>query len=684
MADPNEKTAPQQTAGAAPAPDSGVKAVLGDDIEIFPSQPLPLFDHGAVRAFAARSPRHGSLFALVCDRGIIPRHNNTNAYQAIKSQNILRLAEAGVVYWPPDKCERYVLIYHQPPDMRRFLEKPSSQISGPMNEEWLMRVLIRPVLTMLAEMRDGDFIHGGIHLANMYLQGAEGGENLVVGECLSMPMGYGQPALYLPIELALADPSGRGVLESRDDLYALGICVAIFARGINVGATMSAEEIIRGKVEYGAYGLVAGRERLPGAITEFLRGALNDDSQQRWNIDDALKWLEGRRLSPKQSRSVIKAARAFQLGEDKYWTLRELAMGVIKHAREAASEMTGVSAMQWLKRNFDRKALLKNFEDVVEADQDAASPDRMLTRISVMFDPHAPLRYKGLSLMPEGFGTSLAEAVARNRDIQVYGEIISTQLFGYWYQMHDEIVADAGVMMSKFEKCRTFLTRRAPNHGIERVLYAMCRDAPCFSPAFRDHFVVTPAQLALALEKIASGPSRGRLQLDRHMMAFLSEREARVFDPHLGHFISNDAGQNKLGVLKVLASIQRAYKLPALPKLTEWMYAEFDETLKRFYDADLREKIRSQLGKIVKTGDLPRFLDVVDDPHTVREDTTGYAMAQREYKLLVLEKEGLSTGLSRGKTFGVARAQDYAFYFVFVLAAIFIVCYLVYFLSMAR
>src|SRR5690606_2013283 len=108
----------------------------------------------------------------------------------------------------------------------------------------------------------------------------------------------------------------------RNDLYTLGICIVIALRGFNPLAGKTAERVIFDKIEHGTYACMVGSERISAAMAEFLRGVLHDDDSARWGLDDAMRWLEGRRMSAKQPSVNLTATRPFVFRDRKFWDLR--------------------------------------------------------------------------------------------------------------------------------------------------------------------------------------------------------------------------------------------------------------------------------------------------------------------------------------------------------------------------
>jgi len=96
-----------------PPPGDGVGVRIGS-FEILTSQRLRHLDQGPIWAFAARPLGHTSsatLFALIGEQWLIPRHKAMEMISNIANPNFIRIIHHGVVYWLPAKAERYVIIY---------------------------------------------------------------------------------------------------------------------------------------------------------------------------------------------------------------------------------------------------------------------------------------------------------------------------------------------------------------------------------------------------------------------------------------------------------------------------------------------------------------------------------------------------------------------------------------------
>lgn len=637
---------------------AGGRIVLNGEIEIFPNKPMDAFASFETRAFEARDIREGRpLIAMTAGRSRGPRTTAVGSYQNIRNPHLLKLVASGIIEWPGDGKQVYTFVFDQPP-ARRLLT-PGTARTLRIHDDRIIPALIQPLVSVLSELRAVDLVHGGITAENIFIAGAEGSELAILGEGLTSAPFFRHSVVYETIERAMAQPGGRGPGNEKNDLYSLGVCVAMVLRGGNPLAGKSPEEIINEKIDKGTYGALIGGERLPTHLAEFLRGVLHDDEITRWNLEDAQRWLEGRRLSAKQPYNMVKARRPFIFRERKFWDLRTLAMSFAAHISDAAALLEKDAFDLWLKRNFEDRDLEQRMEKLW-AKEDGAMRERVVSDLAQSLDPYAPVRYKGLAIFPDGFGTALADAMARGEDVQSYAELIALQLFNSWIGQRYEEIPDASSTTATFEKCRNFLAQKMAGYGIERVLYSLNKEIVCLSPALRDFYVLGPGHLLMALERIAQRGAKLDSILDRHMVAFISVRDPKSIDPYLGHIISHDRAYQVIGVLRSLSAIQRRFRIAPVPALSRMLVPMMGGAVERFYDQDLRQDILKKLAVAGEGGSLSALLDLVDAPPVVQDDQVRYAYARREFALLMRERAALDMQLSRRGVFGLAAGRQVA------------------------
>lgn len=647
------------SAAATPA-GADNRVMMGQDIEIFAQQPRPDLASADTQAFEAKDRRlPGEQFVLLCRTGRVPAVTAIGSYRNLKSPHILKLVQAGIIDWKPEGRQRLALVFEKPHG-GRLLAEPNGRVPR-VPEDRIVQSLIVPVLEVLQEFRTADMAHGGICLENIFISNIEQGGSVTLGECISSASLFRQHPAYLTVERGMAQAQGRGIASFKDDLYALGICTAMLLRGVNLMAEKKPAAVLLEKIEQGSLAFATGGERLPAIFQEFLRGVLNDDETQRWDLDDALRWSEGRRIASRQQHNHPRAARPFVFREDKFWDLRSIAHAFSQHVAEAAAVLEKDQFSLWIKRNFEDKLLATRLQRAWEREK-GSGKERLVANVCMALDPQAPVRFRDVAIYPDGFGAALAEVTARQEDVQVYGELVAAQMFSTWLsQRAEEGKPDENGLIGQFEKCRSFLVQKMPVYGIERVLYMMNREVACMSPVLlQGHVVLSPGDLLLALEDISRKGNRPEHILDRHMMAFISVREPKMIDPHLGHVISRDAGNQMVGIARTLAAIQRRFSTGPVPGLSAWLISLLAPAIERFNDRDLRGTMQSRLAKLSDSGDLGAILALIDNGPLAQEDTQRFALARREYAGLLVEQDAIQRQLQRRKTFGRSAGRQVA------------------------
>lgn len=634
------------------------RVLLGMETEIFPAKQLEAFASFETRAFEARDIKSGKpLVAMTAGRSRCPRISAVGSYQAIKNPHLLRLVDGGIIEWPGEGKQVYTFVFDLPPAKRLLAQGAARGVR--IGEDRIIEALIKPVLSVLAELQAANLEHGAITADNIFLAGAEGAEVAILGEGLTSAPFFRHSAVFETAERAMAQPSGRGAGSVKNDLYSFGVCLAFALRGGNPLAGKSDGEVIREKIENGSYNALMEGDRLPSYLAEFLRGVLHDDESARWGLDDALRWLEGRRLSAKQPHNVMRARRPFVFRDKKFWDLRTLAMELAAYPAEAATLIEKDGIDLWIKRNFEDRDLEVRMETFWKK-EDGALRERVVAELAQALDPYAPVRYKDLSLFPSGFGTALADAMARGEDVQHYAELISLQLFNGWVNQRYEEIPDAAGTVATFEKCRNFLAQKMQGYGIERIVYMLNKEIVCLSPALRDYYVLGPGHLLMALERLAQRGQKLEPVLDRHMISFISVREPKMIDPYLGHIISHDRGYQIIGILRCLAAIQRRFRIAPAPALARVLLSQIGPAVERFFDRDLRQQVAQRLSEAGTGGNLSALLDLVDAPALVQDDQVRFAQARREFAVLARERAALEQQLSRRSGFALASGRQVA------------------------
>ena len=625
---------------------------------MFPSMPLPDFNAVGGPAFAAGLKGTGGasdLIAVLCNGGRPARLDFLPAMRSIDSPGLMRLIDNGVVLWPQDNTHYYAFAYQRPssPRLKQSIDEPHQ----PMSEDTVNHYFVTPLIGALASLFNAGVVHGGIRTTNIFWRiGSSTPPQL--GDCLSVPAGYGQPILFETLERAMCSPMGRGAGQHADDCYALGVTLALMFLGQNPLRGLSDEAIIQAKIERGSFISLIQNHRLPPTHMELLRGLLTDDARQRWTANDLEQWLTGRRLTPKNTDAGRRASRGFSFYGKDYWQTRPLAAALPSNIAEAVQVIENGSLNKWLRRALSDDDRADNMEEaqasVKENNKSAHVEDQMVARVCIALDPSAPIRYRGLSVLPTGIADMIVETVTQGGAHQLLAEIISSQLVTFWIEMQKEAKTDMVPVGQQFERMKSLIEKTTFGNGIERVMYELNPGLPCLSPFLRNAYITSAKHLLPALERLAVSGHRPREPMDRHLAAYLIVRERRnelLFDSMTA---PENSPRRGLALLTLLSELQNRYGPDSVPNLAGWLAPLVEPAVQRFISKSLKEKLRGQIKDAVERGDLNALLRLVDDPRRIEHDQQDFMAARMLYFNIMKEINALEMQLANRD--GIARS----------------------------
>jgi len=411
-----------------------------------------------------------------------------------------------------------------------------------------------------------------------------------------------------------------------------------------------------------------------------LRGLLADDPRQRWTAADLEQWHNGRRLTPKSSDAGRRATRHIDFNGKEYWQTRHLAQALARDTAAAARLIEDGTIDKWLRRaasddvTADRVAAAKT--SLKENARITHFEEQLVTRSCIALDPAAPIRYRGVAVLPAGLAPLLAEAGMTGQNIQVLSEIISSQLITFWVDMQTEARSEIVTLGQQYERIRSFIDRISLGNGFERVLYDLNPGLPCLSPIVKNDYVVQPKHLLAALERVAKTGNRGREPMDRHIAAFLVVRDRRsemLFDAMAA---PDGAARRGIAMITLFADMQTRYGPDALPALAQWLLPLLEQSTRRFIGNTLRAQAQAQLKEVAQQGNLGHMLRLIDDPKRIVQDQQEFVAARMLYlntmkEIIHLEKQ-LSDRDSIAQAVGkpIALTVSSCLAFIFVLVAL--------------
>jgi hypothetical protein len=628
---------PQENGAGDQAAGSSGPVLINDQFLVDVNAPINELDMPSAKAYTARDRRNQEieLFALICTPGLPTRMDVMRRLRDEHHVGLLQLVSWDVVFWPPINQETIIVIYERPlggPVMDAITEGEFS-----VNEYEIQDTFIEPLYTAIKEMEIRGVNHREIRAENLFFMDRDRTE-VVVGDCVTSPPGFDQPLIYEPVPRAMASPGGRGSGDISDDLYALGVTLIVLILGKKMIDHKSAEAMFTAKIEQGTYSALCGKRKIPVPMIEPLRGILSDDLGERWGVDEMNLWVSGKRQTPMQRKPAAKSETPYVFMEKDYRNPITLAYAFAKNVKEAAEAIKNQDLETWLRRSLGDGDSADTVNAVaasaaIQENEFRGSDDYIVTKVTILLDPCGPIRYKGLSFIPEGFGSTIAVELLRRNSMQIAAEVVRNNIPEIWYTTKTDKIRDESSYeyQSVFARMKGILQINGPGFGIERCLYEMNSSLSCQSPLIAEQCVVNIEDLLPSLDAIADKVDKKLRPLDRHVTAFIAGRFKERIEPHLRALAEPKDSSFLIGMLSLMAYLQWKLKGEPVYALSSWVGSQLAPAVNTYFSREMRREIEQEMPRVVRQGSLPELFDLIDNAEKRRQDIFGYDEARFEY-----------------------------------------------------
>lgn len=614
----------------------GGPIIIGDRFIVTLENPVSELDMPGARAYSCQdtADSNHSVLAYVCDSLVPPRSEILNALSRLERVNMVCPQDWAVAALPGKTQHQFIIIADRPGG-RRVMSPSDDQIT-PFTEDRLTRSVLIPIVKTLRPLNEIAIPHRNIRADNLFYRDAAQG-SVMLGECFTSPPAMYQPALYEPIDSAMAEPAGRGTGLITDDLYSLGVTMAILLRGSNPGARMSDADIINAKLREGSYATLIGDTKVTLGMMEVLRGLLTDDPNERWGIAELELWLNGRRLSPKQAKLPHRASRPFRFNSKEIFTAPMLSLTLGQNWNDA-TRVVGTDPIDvWIRRSLDDEKMSLNY---VTAIRSAAAyggrrgiEDRTVSRAMIALDPAAPIRYRRFCARIDGFATALMVRAIQSSDTQDVAEAILAKLPQFWFENQPKQRPEDQIFRRQFEMMAFMLGRQTIGYGLERCIYELNPGAPCLSPMINDYYVISLSQLLSALDMAAQKKSNLKNDpIDRHIAAFIAARLKHPLDNHLQAMANTvSVGTKRMGIIRLLSEVQQ-YTGEQTPRhVAKWLVNLAQPIIETYHSRPFQEKLTKEVNRLCDKGSLMDIAYSLENATRREKDNEGFRAAMREY-----------------------------------------------------
>jgi len=609
---------------------TGPPIVLHDRYFIEPSAPISQLDTPSAKAYSVRDSVHTNrnLFALVCNSDLPTRTDFMLAVQDKKIDGLMPLEDWGKLIWPLTAKQSMAIIYERPKggQVIEAIENRTLQL----NDVEIQTRILAPLLTGIKSLSELGHVHRSIRPSNIFFM-EETLEIVVLGNCATSPYGFDQPVLFETIERSMTSPGGRGRGDLSDDIYALGATLALMLLGKNHMGMISDEELLNLKLEKGSYEAICGSPSLPSMFQEPLKGMLNDNINVRWGIEELTRWLEGQKqISVKQVTAIQSEKPYFYQGKSFYNT-RTLSLYLSRNNETAMQVITDNNLINWLRGGIKNKNQVDSMTATIKKDVGNYPDDFVISKVCMILFPQAPIRYKGFSFMPDGFGAALAFDFLQHGITERPYEVISLNLPQIWYSLQRNIFISEADQQEEFINLSGFLSLKEPGYGFERCLYECNLSFPCQSEIISSDYVHQIKDLLPALDA-ASGQVHNNINpIDRHVAAFIAVHFDQDIQPHIRALADPSEETSTMGMLSLLAFLQWKLQVSALYGLSSWIGGLLGPAINTYHSRSKRREIEKKIPSLVRNGSLPELFDLIENATDRKSDAKGFEEATLEF-----------------------------------------------------
>jgi hypothetical protein len=503
-------------------------------------------------------------------------------------------------------------------------------------------------MVVLKELGNLGVAHRAIRPGNMYYAQGNSGE-VVFGECFASPPGSDQPAIYETIENGPAHRMGRSTGSQAEDLYALGVMVLFLHMG-NALHAMSDEAVIAAKINFGTFSALAGGEKVSPTMAEMLRGLLCDKVSDRWTLKNLEMWMLGQYFNPVLPNLPQRATRPVRLGGGEFLNRPAAANAMAMHWDEALTNLDNGTLESWLKRGFNDEKVAEPWHLMqglsMSYGPSTGAKHRMVSRLIQFMGPSLPICYKNIRVSATAMGGMLAAVIDQPTLRTEFVEMLRGRLPEGWLDNQPKLTAELAAIRRTLEGIEKVVERPGPGYSVERVLYDLDPGMPCRSELIGDYYVTGLKDLLPAIDAALPGAEAGTVPMDRHIAAFAASKISRPVERELT-MIGNTADQTayRMGILRLLAAVQRQHPNDDLPRLAEALLDLVKPVVDGFHRIQARSDLRNKLEQLAARSDFVQMAELLDEDGPLRQtDHHGFEQAKNAYAELEKEAQWLDDG----------------------------------------
>jgi len=572
-------------------------------------------------------------YAAVCDPGLPYRHTSMEKLAGFDHPHLIRLIDRGIVHLQPMGEQRHVLLFEKPQgrSLAQLLAEGAS-----FSEQSLRDQILTPLASVLTALEELGISHCHIHPSSIFL-----GEKMMLGECISESAGFSQEYLYEPVERIAAVAQGKGAGSLKVDVYAIGVLVIEVLYNLGRIRSLTQPQLISLLLQQGCYNTLIGNAEFSEYFSDLLRGSLCDDPADRWGPAQLAQWITGKRFNIIHPSTPREASRPFHFDGKDYFNRKALAHAFYTNWETAKNFIRGAKLERWLEQSIQQPDDADMITQIINysgsAAKNAKRASELLTRALIILDPAGPIRSEHLAFNTDAIGKMISEAMYHKRqaDLNILIEVMLNDLPHYWTERQKvRLTQEVQDAVWKLQTVRPALNGTGFGFGLERCLYDLNHDLPCYSAQLRDQYVTSLPHMMQVLDALATTRHKDFSLMDRHLTAFAASRgniNNEIRFTEIAPYAPDLAKSRELQVLQLFARAQEKSGIAELPGLTCHAALLVLDLLQNVHSRKIRDTLCRRVRDAADEGRIQAVLNALLDLTHLERDHSGYSRAREMF-----------------------------------------------------
>lgn len=611
---------------------------FGDRYKVDVHKALPEFDTLGGKAYMVVDRENSSLplYAFVQAKEIPVRFDVMKDLKESNVPGMICPQDYGVMMLDLGiRAEHFIIIFDRPLGGALFLRE---RVNKRLTVAILRDTVTLAFASTLAILHNRRILHRQIRPEKVFFVEDVGNSGVVLGECVTVPLGYGMPIDMEPIEVMFADQFSRGPATEAADMYQVGISLLTYFKNRPVWKNRTRAVSLKTRTQHSSYLALALGEGIAGSLVTLIKGLMDDDLNNRWTIPDVLNWFEGGKKKKLPDGRSWTLNRPVLFNGQMYSDRRVLADAFANFPKDAVIFLKSLDFPNWASEVIRTEVLEERIEillSVKSGEDVGANLTRndyaLLSRVCMHLHPGGPIRYMGLAIQIDSLPSTVTAILQSGSKELILGlkEILNDKFLSTLAEIVGER-SDGFLDHVAFAQKITGTAQSASlGRGLERVLYILNRDMPCQSMKFETLWIDNAGKFALALNNSVSRDFIKAAIFDRHVAAYLASRN-EAYARAINSFAATEKDPSRFAIvaLEFFGALQSEFKLPTMSHLTDLLIGSLHATVNELKNKKRKAKIIVMLEKMKQGGDIAKLTSQIDFGKIQALDKQGFLRAK--------------------------------------------------------